>query len=73
MVGPVSLQKLCKVQFFQRSKSSNFVMNMDRALTFLGMCFLYHVDGDSAFTSFICEIVSSLHVHENDEIYILNL
>ena len=46
-------------------------MNMDTALKFQAyVCYIYHVDGDSAFTSFICEMVSQLHVHENDEIYI---
>ena len=52
-------------------KSSNFVMNiMDRELfEILGICLLYHVDRDSAFTSFICKMVS-LATHENDEIYI---
>ena len=33
-----------------------------------------HVDGGSAFTSFICEwFHRALHVHENAGIYILNL
>ena len=36
----------------------------------LGICVLYHVDGDSALTSFICKIISQLQAHENDEIYI---
>ena len=48
-------------------------MNMDTALKCLGICLLYHIDWDSAFTSFICEIVSMLHVHANDEIYVINL
>ena len=34
---------------------------------------LCHVDGGSAFASFICEVVSWLHVHEGDEMGILGL
>ena len=37
----------------------NFVMNNGQSFEILGICLLiYHVDGESAFTSFICEIAS---------------
>ena len=42
------------VYFFKTLKSSNFVLH-EHGYSFesLGICLLYHVDGDAAFTSFI--------------------
>ena len=46
---------------FQTLISSNFVMDMDSRIELCNSGHMFtrcHVDGDSAFTSFICEMVS---------------